>query len=164
MDEFINIISGFLKVPKILELDNFVQHRYTTRLLHCATVSFLTYRECKMRYLNWIQATEAAFLHDFFLYDWRDLRNPEKCHAYAHPAVALENSKQLTNITSMQENIILSHMWPLTIHNPLSSEARIVAKMDKYATAMELSSILYSWTTINVIRDEINRIAFKVPL
>lgn len=164
INEFFHIISDYLREPKILELDNFIQHCHTTRLLHCVNVSFLTYRECKLHQLNWVQAVDAALLHDFFLYDWRNLENPKQCHAYAHPVAALENARQLMSLSSLQENIILSHMWPLTVCKPSSPEAKVVTKMDKYATAMEFGSIIHDWSIASAIRDRVERITGKIPL
>lgn len=86
-------------------------------------------------------------LHDLFLYDWR--KKSEKhtyFHAFKHPSIALENSKKLFCLTSKEEDIILKHMWPVTLKLPKYRESLIVSFVDKYCALKE--SLEYSNNTI----------------
>jgi uncharacterized protein len=42
------------------------------------------------------------------------------------------------DLNQKERNIILRHMWPLTVIPPKSKEAMIVSMMDKYCTVREL--------------------------
>ncbi len=77
-------------------------------------------------------------LHDLFLYDWRYKENERKgLHAFTHPKTALENSKELFDLSPKEEDIILKHMWPVTIQLPKYPESYIVTLVDKYSAICE---------------------------
>ena len=50
-------------------------------------------------------------------------------HSYR---IALENARKVMPLTKKEENIILRHMWPLTVIPPVYPEAWIVSMVDKY--------------------------------
>ena len=86
----------------------------------------------------------GAFLHDFYLYDWhkrssfRGLRRLFEMHGFAHPGSACVNAERCFAITRKEQNIISSHMWPLTFrHVPTCREAVIVCLADKYCAVLE---------------------------
>jgi len=79
-------------------------------------------------------------LHDLFLYDWRNskkLLNLEKAHAFIHPKIALENSSKLFTLNEKEKDIILKHMWPVTISLPKYKESYIITFIDKFSTIQE---------------------------
>ena len=85
-----------------------------------------------------------AFLHDFYLYDWHKrssfhgLRRLFEMHGFAHPGSACVNAERCFAITKKEQNIISSHMWPLTFrHVPTCREAIIVCLADKYCAVLE---------------------------
>ncbi len=81
----------------------------------------------------------GALLHDYFLYDWHkdDKENPHRLHGFHHPARALRNAEQEYNLTDRQKEIIIKHMWPLTIKPPMCREAWVVTAADKYCSFLE---------------------------
>ncbi len=81
----------------------------------------------------------GALLHDYFLYDWHndDKENPHRLHGFFHPQRALENAKKEYKLTHIQEEIIVKHMWPLTVVPPTCREAWIVTAADKYCSLKE---------------------------
>lgn len=54
-----------------------------------------------------------------------------------HPKIALENSKKLFDLNEKEKDIILKHMWPLTLSLPKYKESFIVTLADKYSTFIE---------------------------
>ncbi|MGX8703383.1 MAG: HD domain-containing protein, partial [bacterium] len=82
------------------------------------------------------ELVRAAFLHDYFLYDWH--KQGDKFHGYHHPDIAADNALRDFELTKREENIIRSHMWPLTFrHLPKSREAYIVSLSDKIVSTRE---------------------------
>mgnify|MGYP002745451990 CR=1 FL=1 len=86
----------------------------------------------------------GGFLHDFYLYDWHKtssfhgLRRLFEMHGFSHPGSACVNAKRYFQITKKEQNIIQSHMWPLTFrHVPTCREAVIVCLADKYCAVVE---------------------------
>ena len=82
------------------------------------------------------ELVRGALLHDYYLYDWHEPHG--KLHGFSHPAVALNNAKRDFDLSSKEQNIIASHMWPLTISKfPKSREAVLVGIADKLCSAKE---------------------------
>jgi uncharacterized protein len=81
----------------------------------------------------------GALLHDYFLYDWHisDKKDPHRLHGFYHPGRALKNAQKEYDVTVRQADIIVKHMWPLTIIPPMCREAWIVTTADKYCSTME---------------------------
>lgn len=81
----------------------------------------------------------GALLHDYFLYDWHcvDKENPHRLHGFHHPARALKNAECEYDLTDRQKEIIIKHMWPLTVVPPMCREAWLVTAADKYCSLLE---------------------------
>lgn len=83
----------------------------------------------------------GALLHDFYLYDWHKARINVplfKMHGYTHPSTAAENAAERFDISAKIDNIIRSHMWPLTLRTlPQSREAWLVCLSDKIVATRE---------------------------
>lgn len=59
-------------------------------------------------------------------------------HGFSHPGSACVNARNYFQITKKEQNIIQSHMWPLTFrHMPTCREAVIVCLSDKYCAVVE---------------------------
>ncbi len=82
-------------------------------------------------------AARGGLLHDLFYYDWRTTKFDVGSHAYIHPRVALRNAQKITKLTPKEEDIILKHMWGLTLARPKYKESVIVSLVDDYAAAHE---------------------------
>lgn len=57
----------------------------------------------------------AGLLHDLFYYDWRVTKFSLGTHAYVHPRIALRNAEKLTDLSAMEKDIIIKHMWGATL-------------------------------------------------
>ena len=126
-DSFYKIVDDILKNSEFEKLKLYTHHGIT-RHEHCLRVAYYTYLVCKALHLNYIEATRAALLHDFFtdevsnLKAWGRFRN--------HPTYALINSKKYFDISLLQENIIIRHMFPVTFIPPKYMESWIVDIID----------------------------------
>lgn len=143
--EFLNIIKDIISNETVQEMKNFRQHYETTCFDHCYMVSYYCYLICKKYKLDYISATRAAMLHDLFLYDWR-IRQPDRkgLHAFTHGKLACENASKLFDLTQKEKDMILTHMWPVTMKFPTSIEGLILTFVDKYCATSETFEVLKS--------------------
>lgn len=132
--EFNKIIKDIVKNEEFMKLQNEVHHS-TTRFDHSLRVAYEVYTKLKDNNPNYVEATRAALLHDFFFDD--DLSSSQNDRLNNHPLIALENAKKYFDINELQENIILSHMYPLSYCLPRFKESWIVSLMDKKVTIVE---------------------------
>ena len=76
-------------------------------------------------------------MHDLFYYDWRTTKFDEGTHAYIHPRIAVKNAEKITDLSDLERDIILKHMWGATIAPPKYKESYIVTFVDKYCAVKE---------------------------
>lgn len=134
-------ITQYTNIPIVASMNNYIQHRNVSTLQHCINVAIISIIIVKYFSLkvNENELIEGAILHDFYLYDWHDGRiRDEGLHGFSHPKVAVKNAKKYLDINKNVENIIESHMFPLTITKiPKSKEAFIVSIADKICAIKE---------------------------
>lgn len=117
------------------------QHGSTTVLLHSLAVAY--YAESMARTLGAVghlpELRRGALLHDYFLYDWHDAHDPRnRHHALLHPRYACDNAcEDFPDLTELEREIILRHMFPLTLVPPRHAEAWIVTTVDKWCASYE---------------------------
>ncbi|MGN1296883.1 MAG: HD family phosphohydrolase [Clostridia bacterium] len=144
-NDFSDIIRPLIENETVLQMKNFRQHYETTCFDHCLTAAYYCYCICKKYHLDYKSATRAAMLHDLFLYDWRE-RQPDRkgLHAFTHGKTACENACKLFNLNDKEKDIIIKHMWPVTIAFPKSFEGFVLTFVDKYCAMSESFEILKS--------------------
>lgn len=136
--EFELIISDLINNETVQQMKNYRQHYETSCFEHCKMVAYYCYLICKKYNLDYKSATRAAMLHDLFLYDWRKKQDGRKgLHAFTHPQTALENASKLFDLNEKERDIILKHMWPVTIKLPKYKESYIITLVDKYCAIQE---------------------------
>ena len=119
-------------------MKEYKQHFDISCYEHSLNVSYLSYKWCKKFNLDYKSVARAAMLHDLFLYDWRKREDDRKgLHAFTHPKSALNNAKKVTRLNKKEKDIIINHMWPVTIKLPRYMETYIVTIMDKYSAIVE---------------------------
>lgn len=138
--EFKHIIDGIANNPNVLALREHNQHMSTSRYTHCLKVAFFTYAICKKLGLDYKSACRGAMLHDFYFYDWRNknVEGQKKFHAFRHPRIALNNAIEIFDLNDKEKDIIVKHMWPLTLKLPTYKESYIVTVVDKYCATCEM--------------------------
>lgn len=138
--EYNSIVADILDNEEFLKLRNFFHHN-SSIYEHAKIVSYLSYRLCKYLNLDYTSAARGALLHDFFLYDWRNHDEPDlakdKYHGVAHPKIALNNALKNFILNDLEKDIIVKHMWPLTLIPPKYQESYIVTFTDKYVASRE---------------------------
>lgn len=136
--EFIKIIDDIISNDTVKKMRDFRQHSYTSCFDHCLEASYYCFLICKKLKLDYVSAARGAMLHDLFLYNWRKRVDGRKgLHAFTHPRLALENAQKLFELNKKEQDIILKHMWPLTIIPPRYLESFILTLVDKYCVLSE---------------------------
>lgn len=143
--EFFDIVNHILENEEFRKLDD-IRHHGITRLNHCMRVAYYSYLITKFLGLNYVEVTEAALLHDFFT-DELESKNMI-VSLIRHPYIALDNSKKYFNLSMMQEDIIKTHMFPVSLVPPKYIESWIVDIIDDicaiyerfYSTRKELNA------------------------
>ena len=136
-EEYLNIVKDIINNKEFLKLKNY-KHHGISRYSHVLRVSRWTYNYCKKHKLDYISATRAALLHDFFFVNNQKVSLLTRIKVlFTHPKLALENSKKYFKLNNKEEKIILSHMFPVGIRMPTSREAWIVNIIDDIASIYE---------------------------
>lgn len=143
--EFANIIKEITSNEKVNEMKKYKQHYDVSTYEHCIHVSYMCYVICKKLKLDYISAARAGMLHDLFLYDWR-VRQPGRkgFHAFTHGKLACKNASKLFDLTPKEKNMIITHMWPVTLQIPSSLEGFILTFVDKYCAISETFNVIKS--------------------
>lgn len=143
-EDFEIIIQDIANHPTVLKMKNFRQHYDTSCYDHCQNVAYYSYLFCKKIGLDYKAVARAGMLHDLFLYDWRKKDSSRKrLHAFRHPRIALNNSLKLFDLSKKEQDIILKHMWPLTVVPSKHLESYVVSTADKYCALKESSEYYF---------------------
>ena len=151
MDNTEELFNIYINNPKILKMNTFKQHGYMTTYdhsVHVVNVGLELAKKLKCSTKQMENIIIGGILHDYFLYDYHvtTRRLPDGLHAWAHPIIALRNANNDFKLNNIQQNIIVSHMFPMTLfHIPKYKEAWIICLVDKYCAIIEyLNSIAYN--------------------
>ncbi len=114
----------------------FIQHGTTSTFSHSLAVTIMCLRIAAALHIKTHERelVRGALLHDYCLYDWHE---PHKgLHAFTHPKIALENARRDFEVGKIEQNMILSHMWPLG-RLPHCRESFILCLADKLCALRE---------------------------
>lgn len=117
----------------------FIQHGDVSCYYHSLFVAYISLciaMRLKIRF-DERGLVRGALLHDYFLYDWHIPSSDNRRHAFDHPRRAYENANKDFVLTDIEKDIILKHMFPLTIKIPKYRESFIVLLADKYCAVYE---------------------------
>ncbi|MBP5678300.1 MAG: HD domain-containing protein [Bacilli bacterium] len=134
LQEYNQLINEWKNHPKVLEMKNY-KHHGITRYDHCVRVSYHTFQVTKKLHLNYVSATKAAMLHDFFTNEVEELGPMKRFRN--HSKIAAKNAKKYFGLTPLEEDIIERHMFPITITPPKYLESWIVDIIDDIASIYE---------------------------
>lgn len=140
-DEFKEIVVKVTKSDSFKKMKEIKQHRYSNCYEHSvnvATKCFIYAKKMKLK-IDLASLVRGALLHDFYLYDWRKNKKEHLNHSYVHPRIALINArKEFGDLNRIEEDIILSHMWPITFFRfPKYKESYLVCFSDKICAMKE---------------------------
>lgn len=138
--EFYSIIADIAEHETVLKMKQYRQHYDTSTYEHCMHVAYLNYKIGKKLHLDYKALARAGMLHDLFLYDWRKKQRDveiDGLHAFVHPKIAFQNASRLFNLNEKEKDIIVKHMWPVTLPLPKYKESFLITFVDKYCALAE---------------------------
>lgn len=136
--DFTEAVGPLALRPELRQIRRYSHHRNVNRYDHTVRVALLSYRIARRLGLDARATARAAMLHDLFYHD-RTCR-PAGYHGWVvlnHPEEAAANARQITDLTPKEENIILSHMWPVSRHAPHCREAVLVNLVDDWVAVRD---------------------------
>ena len=135
--------TGFYKLTKDILMNNEfnklkdIKHHGITRYDHSMRVAYYTYVVTKGLKLDYEKATIGALLHDFFTDEVVSMNGIQRLRK--HPEYALINAKKYYDLSPMEEDIIKTHMFPVTFIPPKYLESWLVDIIDDIASIYERS-------------------------
>lgn len=140
--EFKNLIEEYLKDEKIQSLRN-IPHHDSNRFDHSLKVAYEAYKICKKHNLNYESAAKAGLLHDFYfnrINECTTIKDKVKLFSNEHPEDAVKNASERFELTDLEKDIIISHMWPTSKHMPKHKESFVVSLVDKKFSFKEFAT------------------------
>ena len=134
--EFYNLIRDIVSSEEYRTMKNNQHHVKSNVYNHSVKVAYLCYKHHK-RFGTKIDLQEfirGALLHEYYLYDWHDRKPEHRYHGFMHPKRALKNALQkYPDLTEMEKDMIVRHMFPLTVIPPKTKAGWIICFYDKVA-------------------------------
>lgn len=142
---FYNCISDIFESKEIQKLGDITHHIYTTRPQHSLNVAYYNYIICNFFGFNAVSAARAGLMHDLFYYNRKERvkHKGEKSHCAHHPVLAAENAREVFDVSLLEHDIIVKHMWPMTFKLPKYKESYVIVFVDKYCALLEVMSPKY---------------------
>ncbi len=142
---FYGIISDLLTLTEVQKLQEFRHHKRTTRFQHSLNVAYYNYLLCRRFGLDAEAGARAGMLHDLFFYNRKEYVrvSGEAFHNARHPRMACDAADHLCELSAVERDMILKHMWPVTITKlPRYRESLVIVLVDKFCAILEISSPL----------------------
>jgi uncharacterized protein len=135
-------LEHICKNSRILESMRFIQHGKTSVYHHSVSVAYYSYLIALKLRLPIHERTliRGALLHDYFLYDWHIDGHLHRLHGFRHPRKALVNAMKEFQLSQVEKDIIIKHMFPLTPVPPMHLEGWIVCFVDKVCSTKETTN------------------------
>ena len=138
--EIINKVGADILNSNGMALEKgFIQHGNVSVYEHSLSVAVMCLRIKK--YLpfkvNTRSLVRGALLHDYFLYDWHVADKSHKWHGFRHARSSWINARRDFALNAVEENMILSHMFPLNLSVPKYRESVILCIADKICALSE---------------------------
>jgi uncharacterized protein len=139
-DLFHDIFNELLMKTELAKTYEHTHHGETNVLEHSLNVAIVCLYITSAFKLNIdnVSLIRGSLLHDYFLYDWHEKSENHKYHGFTHPRKAFKNASAKILVSKTEKDMILHHMFPLTISPPQSKEAWILCCADKICAIYEI--------------------------
>ena len=139
---FLDCVGDLIYHERVLSMREIPHHPCCNCYEHSVFLSYVSYRLALLCNLHYRTAARGGLLHDLYLYNARIPGTHPGNQCFDHPVAAARNARALCGgLTPKEENIILSHMWPLAKRRPRSKEAAVVNLADKFCATTEVMQI-----------------------
>lgn len=140
--EYFNLVNDILENENFKKMND-ITHHGITRFDHSIRVSYFSYRIAKFLRLDSKKIARAALLHDFFFEDNLTSTKKERFTTLIkHPQYAKNNAKKYFELSELEEDIILTHMFPISLKLPKYLESWVVDIVDDFAAIYERSYVI----------------------
>lgn len=150
--EYDEAVADLLSAQCVQSMRQYMQHGRISTYEHCRAVSYYSWQLCQRLpgKFDYRALVRGAMLHDLFLYDWHIPADSHKLHGFRHSGTALRNARASFSLSPVEENVILTHMWPLTLFAvPRCREALAVCLVDKCCSLAETFGYRYPLPIVN---------------
>ena len=137
-DEFNRLISPIVQNEEY-QKTKFCTHHGLNRYDHMVRVAYYSYKITKILHLNYKETTKGAILHDFF---FNEEENNKVVRLIEHPEIAYINASKYFDLSSLEEDIIKTHMFPITFTPPKYMEGWIVDFVDDASAIFEQGRVI----------------------
>ena len=140
--EYFSLVHDILNHEEFQKLSDIVHHG-SNRLDHCLRVSYWSYLISKALHLDYDKVARAALLHDFFFEENENVKKKDRFTTLVkHSSYALENSLKYFTLSEMEQDIIVTHMFPFGLQIPKFFESWLVDIIDDVIAVYEKSYIV----------------------
>lgn len=140
---FSNMVGDLLSTEQVRSMQEIRHHFDVTCYDHSVFVSYVAFRLARRLRWDYLAAARGGLLHDLYLYDPKIPGSHPGNQCFDHPKAALKNAEALTDLSKVEENIIISHMWPLARRMPRYRESVVVNVADKICATCEVCRIYH---------------------
>lgn len=135
--EYKKIVKDIFRNSDFKKLYN-IEHHGISRMEHSIKISYYSYKIAKKLGMDYVSVARGGLLHDFFLDgDERDIKK-KFFDTFTHPKRALRTSIDNFKVNEIEQNIIVSHMFPIYLSIPKYKESFLVNLVDKVIGFKEL--------------------------
>lgn len=135
--EYSRLVNDILTNEDFCKL-KYIEHHATNKYAHSIRISYRAYKIAKLLKLDYISVARAGLLHDFAISKNGRTFKERIVETFTHPKSALEEAKNRFALSDMEENIIVSHMFPFYTALPQYVESWLVDIVDKVIGSYEL--------------------------
>jgi len=130
----------YLHDERILKMKEVPAHRGSNTYVHTFKLVKEVMRKAvkSRKELDLENLLVATIFHDYYLYDWRKVKDRPHPHGKYHPHIAATNAKRDFDISDKAAEMIETHMWPFNLfHIPKGKEARLLCNVDTWVAFKE---------------------------
>ena len=140
--EYKRIVNDILKNKEFKKLHN-MEHHGISRWEHLIKVSYHSYIIAKKLKLDYQSVARGGLLHDFYLDGNERSATAKFFDTFIHPKKALTTSILNFKINKIEQDIIISHMFPIYPNIPIYKESVLVNLVDKVIGLNEMTKEYY---------------------
>ncbi len=158
---FADCVADLIETDSVNALKDVRHHLNLNCYDHSVFVAYVSFLICRRLGLDYVAAARGGLLHDLFLYDWHEKDSHQGLHGFTHPQAALKNARKLCPLSDKEQDIIVKHMWPLTLRFPRFKESYVVCAADKLCALAEMSLVYQLMKVDRRLNDPVVKYAAK---
>ena len=135
--EYKRIVKEILRNSEFKKM-YYIEHHGISRWEHLLKISYYSYKIAKKIKLDYVSVARGALLHDFYLDGDERSKKRKFLDTFSHPKKALKTSLDNFTLNEIEQNIIISHMYPIYPVIPKFKESILVDIVDKIIGGHEM--------------------------